>query len=94
MLLCDVYHHLEQPVTFCKSLHSALRNGGRLVIIDFHRDDARIWSKPAGWVAQHVRADQKTFQAEIESAGFKLVSEPSVPGLTENYVMIFERCES
>ena len=90
-LLCDVYHHLEQPVTFCKSLHGALRSGGRLVIIDFHRDDARMWSHPKGWVEQHVRADQKTFRAEIESAGFKLVCEPSVAGLTENYVMIFEK---
>jgi hypothetical protein len=63
---------------------------GYLVVIDFHRDDAKIWSKPAGWVMSHVRAPQSVFRAEIEAAGFKLVAEPEVSGLTENYVMVFQ----
>jgi hypothetical protein len=75
-------------------LHKSLRKDeggtGYLVVIDFHRDDDKIWSKPKGWVMGHVRASQTEFRAEIESAGFKLVAEPSVPGLTENYVMVFQ----
>lgn len=64
--------------------------GGYLVVIDFHRDDAKIWSKPAGWVTDHVRASQDVFRAEIEAAGFRLVAQPEVSGLTENYVMVFQ----
>lgn len=80
-----------------RSLHKALRKDdkegkgpGYLVVIDFHRDDAKIWSKPKGWVMDHVRASQAEFRAEIESAGFRLVAEPVVQGLSENYVMVFE----
>ena len=94
VLVCDVYHHFEYPRTMCKSLRKSLRkdkNGsGYLVVIDFHRDDSKIWSKPKGWVMDHVRGSQAEFRAEIESAGFKLVAEPVVDGLTENYVMVFQ----
>jgi hypothetical protein len=44
------------------------------------------------WVMEHLRADQATFRAEIESCGFKLDREPVVAGLDENYVMIFSPC--
>lgn len=93
VLVCDTYHHFEYPKTMCKSIHKALRKESRtgyLVVIDFHRDDSKIWSKPPGWVKSHVRASQDVFRAEIESAGFKLVAQPQVEGLTENYVMVFE----
>ena len=36
-----------------------------------------------------MRADQATFREEILSSGFALVSEPVLPELEENYVMIF-----
>jgi len=94
IVVCDVYHHFEYPRTMCKSLHKSLSKGdkgvGHLVVIDFHRDEAKIWSRPKGWVMEHVRGSQDEFRAEIESAGFKLVAEPVVEGLTENYIMVFE----
>lgn len=45
---------------------------------------------PKGWVTEHLRASQEEFRKEIESAGFHLVAEPVIEGLTENYCMIFE----
>lgn len=93
VLVCDVYHHFEYPRTMCRSIHSALKKGpkkGRLAVIDFHRDDSKIWSRPKGWVMEHVRGNQEDFRKEIESAGFRLVSNPAIPGITENYCMIFE----
>jgi hypothetical protein len=56
-----------------------------------YRDDAKIKSHKPGWVLKHVRAGQEVFKAEVERAGFRLVSEPVVPGMEENYVMIFEK---
>ena len=56
------------------------------------------------WALEHIRADQATFRAEIESAGFALVACPSMDEfggeLAENYVMVFvpmsegSRCSS
>lgn len=90
VFVCDVYHHFEYPKTVCQHLKAALREGGRLVVIDFIRDDAVHKSHEPGWILQHVRAGQEVFRAEIESAGFRLVAEPPVQGLAENYCMIFE----
>jgi hypothetical protein len=84
-----ILHVISLP----RSLHKSLRKEsgtGYLVVIDFHRDDAKIWSKPKGWVMSHVRASQDEFRAEIEAAGFKLVAQPEVVGLNENYVMVFQ----
>lgn len=93
LALCvDVYHHFEYPRTFCKSIRRALRPGGRFVVVDFHRDPAKMVapSHRGSWVLEHVRADKATFIAEIEQAGFKLIAEPAVPELRENYVLVFE----
>lgn len=92
-LVCDVYHHIEYPVTVCGHLLRSLRPGGRLVVIDFIRDEEVHKSHPAGWITSHVRAGQEVFRAEIESAGFRHIAEPMIPTLAENYCMIFERPE-
>ena len=89
--LLDVYHHLEYPVTFMRSVRDALTVGGRLLICDFHRDPSRVTSMPGNWALEHIRADQAAFRAEVESAGFTLVAEPELPELKENYIMVFER---
>lgn len=45
---------------------------------------------PPGWVTDHLRGTQEDFRKEIESAGFRLIAEPVIEGLTENYCMVFE----
>ncbi|GBG25836.1 Methyltransferase-like protein 7B [Hondaea fermentalgiana] len=89
VFICDVYHHLTYPVTVMRHVRRILKPEGKLVMIDFHRDDEKIWRKPKGWAYQHLRADQDTFRSEILSAGFTLVEEPEIDTLTENYIMIF-----
>lgn len=89
-LVCDVYHHFEYPKTVCRHLKSALRQGGRLVVIDFIRDEAVHRSHPPGWITEHVRAGQEVFRREIESVGFRHLCEPALPSLIENYCMVFE----
>ena len=84
--ICDVYHHFEHPQATLASLKSALRPGGSLVLIDFDR----IPGKTPDWLLEHVRAGREVFQAEIESAGFRLVEDIDIPGLDDNYVLRFE----
>lgn len=85
--VCDTYHHFEYPVRTLASLHRALRSGGELVVIDFHR----IEGVSRDWCIQHVRAGQEVFAAEIMAAGFEPVAQVQVPGLKENYVLRFRK---
>ena len=89
--ICDVYHHLEYPKTFIGTVSESLRPAGMLLVIDFHRDDSKITSHPAGWVMAHVRADQATFRSEIEASGFEYVMDLDIPELNENYAMLFKK---
>jgi 3-mercaptopyruvate sulfurtransferase SseA/phospholipid N-methyltransferase len=86
--ICDTYHHFEFPHKTMTSIHSALRPGGKVVVIDFHR----IEGKSREWVLNHVRAGQEIFTKEIVGNGFKLVEEKK--HLKENYFLVFEKVES
>jgi FkbM family methyltransferase len=83
--ICDTYHHFEFPNRTMASLHKALRPGGQVVLVDFHR----IEGKSTDWVLGHVRAGQEVFEKEIKSAGFKRVGEEKF--LKENYFVRFEK---
>jgi precorrin-6B methylase 2 len=42
VLLVDVYHELASPQVFVRKLKDALTRDGRLVLIEFRREDARV----------------------------------------------------
>jgi len=86
--LSDTYHHFEYPASMLASIHTALRTGGRLIIVDFRRDP-RV-NPP--WVLQHVRAGRDTVIREVQAAGFRLVQEK--PVLRTNYFLVFEKTGS
>src|SRR5690606_10179035 len=71
VFICDTYHHFEFPHKTMQSIHKALRPGGHVVLIDFHR----IPGVSSEWVLGHVRAGQEVFTQEIINAGFKRVEE-------------------
>jgi predicted methyltransferase len=84
--ICDTYHHFEFPFKTMKSLHQALRPGGRVIVIDFRR----IPGTSTDWVLNHVRAGQEVVEAEIAQCGFRKVrEEPDL--LQENYFVVFEK---
>jgi len=85
VFICDTYHHFEFPQRTLQSIHDALRPGGRVILIDFHR----IEGKSSAFVMGHVRAGQEVFVREIKSAGFKVVGEEKF--LKENYFVQFEK---
>ncbi len=78
--LCDVYHHLEFPQKTLASIRQALRPGGRLVVVEFHK---------SGKMKDHVRADQETFTQEIVAAGFHLSD--SLPLGEKQYLLRFQK---
>ena len=84
--ICDVYHHFEYPKDTLASLHKALKPGGEVVLIDFHR----IAGKSSAFVMGHVRAGQEVFESEIIAAGFEKTAEVK-DLLTENYFVRFRK---
>jgi SAM-dependent methyltransferase len=81
--LCNVYHHLEYPMTYLASLARALRPQGLLVVIDFERIEGK--TSPA--MLEHVRAGKEVVIQEISSAGFTLVEDKRF--LKQNYFLVF-----
>ena len=88
VFICDTYHHFEYPKTMLKDIRSALKPGGRMVVIDF----IRIPGTSRAWILDHVRAGQDVVEAEISAAGFRKVSE-SKGILKENYIVVFEKAD-
>lgn len=91
VFICDVYHHFSYPSLYLHQLHSHMKKGARLVVLDLIRDSSIHTSHDHGWVEAHVRADKPVFRKEIESAGFRHMYEMTFDALHENYVMVFER---
>jgi predicted methyltransferase len=87
IFICDVYHHFEFPFRTLDTLHKALKPGGQMVLIDFHR----IEGKSTPFVMGHVRAGQEVFAKEIVASGFRQVGEEKL--LKENYFLRFQKVE-
>ncbi len=85
VFMCNVYHHIEYPLSVLASIRSALRAQGRLVIIDFER----IPGTTKQWILGHVRANRETVIEEIEAAGFAFENAIAIEGLEDNYMLGF-----
>lgn len=85
VFICDVYHHFEFPASSMQSIHRALRDGGKLVLVDFDR----IEGESREWLMSHIRAPKQVFKQEILDAGFTFEEEVEIDGFEENYLLRF-----
>lgn len=69
--ISDTYHHFEYPGSMLRSIHSALKAGGDLVIIDFRR----VAESASSWVLGHVRAGEQEVIKEVEASGFEMIQQ-------------------
>jgi ubiquinone/menaquinone biosynthesis C-methylase UbiE len=65
-IMVDVYHELQQPQVFLQRLKGAFKPGGRLVLLEFRKEDATV---PILEVHKMSVAEVK---AELEAEGFAL----------------------
>jgi ubiquinone/menaquinone biosynthesis C-methylase UbiE len=65
-IMVDVYHELQQPQLFLQRLKDAFKPGGRLVLLEFRKEDATV---PILEVHKMSVAEVK---AELEAEGFAL----------------------
>ena len=81
-LALDTYHHWNYPEKMLAALHGELREGGRLVLVEFHKG-------AAGLPANHIRLDEADVIKEIEANQFRLVSKRE--HAKDQYMAIFEK---
>ena len=63
--MVDVYHELQQPQLFLQRLKDTFKPGGRLVLLEFRKEDASV---PILEVHKMSVAEVK---AELEAEGFR-----------------------
>lgn len=83
---CDTTHHVANRVQFYQKLRPALRNGGRMAIVDLPPDAPQKPHKPQELVPR------SQVISEAEQAGFKFVQEFGFL-LPRQYFLVFEKLE-
>ncbi|MDP6361562.1 MAG: methyltransferase domain-containing protein, partial [Planctomycetota bacterium] len=81
VLILDTFHHLDDRLTYARSLADALRPGGRIAIIDWQKRDL-----PVGPPGPHKLAREHVVE-EMQQAGYELTLEPGI--LPYQYFLIF-----
>ena len=83
VLIVDTWHHIDDRVSYARRLATALRSGGRVAIVDWHKREL-----PVGPPLDHKLAREQVI-AEMTQAGYRLASEPDL--LPWQYVLVFTR---
>jgi ubiquinone/menaquinone biosynthesis C-methylase UbiE len=83
ILMVDVYHEFQQPQAMLRLMRAALKPGGRLVLLEYRKEDPSI----------PIRLEHKMTVAEakleVEAEGFTLTKVD--PVLPRQHILIFTR---
>ncbi|HZY17888.1 MAG TPA: methyltransferase domain-containing protein [Ramlibacter sp.] len=82
-VLVDVYHELAWPHEVMDSVVQALRPGGRVVLVEYRAEDARVPIKPLHRMSEA--------QVRREMATLALVHERTIGTLPWQHVLVFRR---
>jgi len=81
VLMVDVYHEFSEPVTMMKHIQNAMKPDGRVVLVEFRKEDPNVPIQPLHKMSvQDVRS-------ELEPLGFKF--QRSIEFLPWQHVLIF-----
>jgi arsenite methyltransferase len=83
IFISNTYHHFANRVDYNKRLSRALKKGGRLVIVDYHKKQMPVGPPPDEKLAKEVVIQ------EISAAGFK--AEQELTFLQHQYFLIFRK---
>jgi ubiquinone/menaquinone biosynthesis C-methylase UbiE len=82
-LLVDVYHEFSQPQAMLRGIHEALKPGGRLVLLEYKKEDPSIPIRP-----EHKMSVSEA-KMEVEPEGFRLGRVDD--GLPWQHILIFNK---
>jgi ubiquinone/menaquinone biosynthesis C-methylase UbiE len=80
-LMVDVYHELSQPQSVLRHLRESLRPGGRLVLLEYRKEDPTVPIKP-----EHKMSVAEA-KMEVEAEGFTLSKVDEA--LPRQHILIF-----
>lgn len=82
-IMVDVYHELAQPQRVLRKLRQTLKDDGRLVLLEFRKEDPYVPIRP-----EHKMSVAEA-KLELEDEGFKL--EKVIPGLPWQHILVFRK---
>ena len=71
-LALDVYHHFDYPEKMLAAIHKALKDGGKLIIVEYYKRESAM---PEGRALTHIRLDMPDVIKEVEANHFHLLEE-------------------
>jgi ubiquinone/menaquinone biosynthesis C-methylase UbiE len=80
-LMVDVYHELSQPQAILRHLRESLKPGGRLVLLEYRKEDPTVPIKP-----EHKMSVAEA-KMEVEAEGFTLTKVDEA--LPRQHILIF-----
>jgi len=83
VLLVDVYHEFSQPQKMLGKIREALKPDGRLVLVEYRKEDPNIPIRP-----EHKMSVDEA-RAEIQPEGFRF--EKNLPTLPRQHILIFRK---
>ena len=83
ILLVDVYHEFSQPQLMLRHMREALKSGGRLVLLEYRKEDPSVPIKP-----DHKMSVAEA-KLEVEAEGFTLTKVD--PVLPRQHILIFTK---
>ena len=81
ILMVDVYHELSEPQAMLRHLRAALKPGGRLVLLEYRKEDPMVPIKP-----EHKMSVAEA-KMEVEAEGFTLSKVDEA--LPRQHILIF-----
>jgi ubiquinone/menaquinone biosynthesis C-methylase UbiE len=83
VLMVDVYHELSQPQLMLRHIRASLKPGGRLVLLEYRKEDPSIPIRP-----EHKMSAAEA-KLEVEAEGFKLTR--TNEDLPRQHILIFTK---
>jgi ubiquinone/menaquinone biosynthesis C-methylase UbiE len=83
VLMVDVYHELSQPQTMLDRIRTSLKDDGRLVLIEYRKEDPHIPIRP-----EHKMSVQEA-KEEVEAEGYRL--DKVLEDLPRQHILIFRK---
>jgi ubiquinone/menaquinone biosynthesis C-methylase UbiE len=83
ILLVDVYHEFSQPQHMLQEMKKALKPDGRLVLVEYRKEDPTIPIRP-----EHKMSAQEV-KAEVEAEGYRLMQ--TLKTLPRQNIFVFRK---
>jgi len=83
VLLVDVYHEFSEPVQMIDRIRESLKQGGRLVLLEYRAEDPKVPIRP-----EH-KMTLRQVRAELEPQGLKF--DQVIETLPQQHIIVFRR---